>query len=66
MATMHFHKAKTCVSFKNIIFRIKGVTWSNLAPIRNCPKGERMAKLDEKRSIGHLLTICFVKSAYFR
>ena len=29
---------------------------SNLAPVRNCPKAERKAKLDDIRSIGHLLT----------
>ena len=29
---------------------------SNLAPVRNCPKGERKAKLDDIRRIGHLLT----------
>ena len=29
---------------------------SNLAPVRNSPKGERKAKLDDIRSIGHLLT----------
>ena len=29
---------------------------SNLAPVRNCPKGEREAKLDDIRSMGHLLT----------
>ena len=38
---------------------------SNLTPVRNCPKDERKAKLDDIRSIGHLFTI-FVKSAYFR
>ena len=26
-----------------------------MAPIRNCPKGARKAKLDDIRSIGHLL-----------
>ena len=29
---------------------------SNLAPVRNCPKGERKAKLDYIRSIRHFLT----------
>ena len=56
MATMHFHKTQTCVSFKNIFFRIYGVPRSNLTPVRNCPKGERKAKLDDIRSIGHVLT----------
>ena len=36
MATMHFHKVQTCVSFKNIFFILKGVLRSNLAPIRKC------------------------------
>ena len=27
-----------------------------MAPVRNCPNGERKAKLDDIRSIGHLLT----------
>ena len=31
---------------------------SNLAPVRNCPKGERKAKLDDIRSIAHLITNC--------
>ena len=43
MVIMHFHKAQTCVSFKNIFF----VSRHNLAPVRNCPKGERKAKLDD-------------------
>ena len=47
MATMHFHKAQTCVSFKNIFCHIKGVPRSNFAPVRNSPKGERKAKLDD-------------------
>ena len=55
MATMHFHKAQTCVSLKNI-FSYLGVPGSNLAPARNCPKGKRKAKLDEIINIGHLLT----------
>ena len=29
---------------------------SKLAPVRNCTQGERKAKLDDKRSIEHLLT----------
>ena len=37
-------------------FLYLGVPRSNLAPVRNCPKGERKAKLDDIRSIGHLLT----------
>ena len=37
---------------------------SNLAPVRNCPKGERKAKLDDIRSMGHLLTN-FRKSSLF-
>ena len=55
MATTHFNKAQTGVSFKNI-FCIEGVPRSKMAPVRNCPKGERKAKLDDIRSIGHLLT----------
>ena len=51
MATMHFHKVQTCVSFWNI-FRIKGA----LAPVINCSKGARKAKLDDIRGIRHLLT----------
>ena len=27
-----------------------------MAPVRNCPKGERKVKLDDKRRIEHLLT----------
>ena len=29
---------------------------SNLAPVRNCPKGERKARLDNIISLGHILT----------
>ena len=29
---------------------------SNLAPVRNCPKGERKAILDYIISLGHILT----------
>ena len=56
MATMHFHKAQICVSFKNIIFVLRGSEGAILAPARNCPKGERKAKLDDVRSKGHLIT----------
>ena len=66
MATMHFHTAQANVSFKNIFFSYLGVPMSYLAPVRNSHKGERKAKLDDIRRIGHLLTIIFVKSAYFR
>ena len=55
MATMDFHKAQTCVSFKNF-FSYLGVPRGNLAPIRNSPWGERKAKLDDIRSKGHILT----------
>ena len=55
MATMHFLKAQTCVSFKNI-FSYLGVSRSYFAPVRNSHKGERKAKLDNIRRIGHLLT----------
>ena len=52
MATMHFHKVQTCVSFWKTFFRIKGA----LAPVINCSKGARKAKLDDIRGIRHLLT----------
>ena len=53
MATIHFHKAQTYVSFKNIFFVFRG-SQGAISPVRNCPKGERKAKLDDIRSIGHL------------
>ena len=37
---------------------------SNVAPVGNCPKGERKAKLDYIRRIGHLLTN-FLKISLF-
>ena len=37
---------------------------NNLAPVRNCPKGARKAKLDDIRSIGQLLTY-FRKNSLF-
>ena len=37
-------------------FHIQGVLRSNLAPVRNCLKGARNAKVDDIRSIGNLLT----------
>ena len=55
MAPMHFHKAQTCLSFKNIFFVFRDPR-SNLAPVRNSPKGEDKAKLDDIRSKGHILT----------
>ena len=35
-----------------------------MAPIRNCPKGARKAKLDDIRSIGHL-SANFCKNSLF-
>ena len=55
MATMHFHKVQTCVSLRTF-FRILGRPRSILARVRNCPKGDRKAKLDDIGSIRHLLT----------
>ena len=47
MATMHFHKILTCVSFRDIFLRIMWFTRSNLAYARNCHKGARKAKIDD-------------------
>ena len=55
MATMHFNKALTCVSFRNI-FSYLGVPRSNL--------GARKAKLDNIRSIDHRFTF-FRKTGHF-
>ena len=65
MATMHFHKVQTCLSFKNIFFRILGRPRSILARVRNCPKGDRKAKLDDIGSKGLLLTFFCKKTTYF-
>ena len=55
MATMHFNKALTCVSFRNI-FSYLVVPRSNL--------GARKAKLDYIRSIEHRFTF-FRKTGHF-
>ena len=52
-----FHKVQTYVSLRTF-FRI------NSAPVRNCPKGARNAKLDDIRSIGHLFAIFRETSLY--
>ena len=64
MATKHFHKVQTCVSFKNIFFRILGRPRSILARVRNRLKGDRKAKLDDIGGIGHLLTFFFCKKQF--
>ena len=56
MATMHFHKAQTCVSFKKL-FPYLGSPKELFGTLRNGHKGERKAKLDDIRRIGHLLIL---------
>ena len=43
METMHFHIVQTGLFLRTTLFRIKGVPMSNLAPMRNCPGGTRLA-----------------------
>ena len=62
MATMHFHKVQTCVSFRNVFFVLRGSQGTIGLP-KTSPKGAREAKLVDIK-IGHLLTN-FRKTAYF-
>ena len=41
MATMHFHKAKIHLFFRNFFVHFRWSQGSNLAPMRNCPGGAR-------------------------
>ena len=45
METMHFHIAHT-IFLRTYSFRTQGVQMNNLAPMKNCPWGARLPKLD--------------------
>ena len=53
IATIHFHKVKTCASFRNI-FSYLGGPKVHFDTRKNCPTGARKAKLEYIRGLGHL------------